>query len=87
MDQSESSNVDPNLLKAVEESHADQIWCGVCGTDEFVLVEKARWRRRHGEGTWDVDYFCSKCDSFYGHVVRDAEVTPAILAALAVVRD
>lgn len=74
-----------NLLENVQETPADRIWCDVCGTDEFVLVERARWRRRHGQGFWDVDYVCTRCDRFYGHVVRDQDVTPAVLAAMAAV--
>ncbi|RAN79656.1 hypothetical protein B5P43_12760 [Bacillus sp. SRB_336] len=79
--------MDPKLLEKVEESPDDRIWCQGCGTDEFLLVERARWRRRHGEGLWDIDYFCTKCDSFYGHVVRDAEVTPTLMAAMSAIQN
>lgn len=74
-----------NLLENVQETPADRIWCDACGTEEFILVERARWRRRHDQGFWDVDYVCTRCDSFYGHVVRDQDVTPAVLAAMAAV--
>ena len=85
MDKQLSPKVDQDLLEAVQESPAERIWCEACGTDEFVLVERARWRRRHGEGFWDVDYVCTRCDRFYGHVVRDEDLTPAVLAAMAAV--
>ena len=87
MDNRCSSKVDPKFLGNVEESPVDRIWCLRCGTDEFILVERARWRMRRGEGFWDVDYFCTKCDSFYGHFVRDAEVTPTFMAAIAAIQD
>jgi hypothetical protein len=87
MEKRGSSEVDPNLLGKVEESPAARIWCQRCGTDEFVLVERARWRRRHGEGVWDIDYFCTNCGSFCGHVVRNAEVPRTLAAAMAAVRD
>ncbi|MGO4384910.1 hypothetical protein [Specibacter sp. RAF43] len=61
---------------------ASPIWCETCGSDEFILIEKARWYRRRGEGMWDIDYTCTNCDSFYGHVVREADTTAALIAAM-----
>ncbi len=60
----------------------DRIWCEACGTDQFVLLERALRRRRHGGGFWDVDYFCARCGNSYGHLVRDVEVTPALMRAM-----
>ncbi len=82
-----SLKVDPKLLAGAPESPADRIWCGVCGTDEFILIEHAAWRRHSGRGGWDIDYTCTNCDSVYGHAVRDADATPALLAAMAAARN
>ena len=86
MDKQYSSKAHSKLLEKAEESPGDRIWCEACGTDEFVLVERARWRRHHGEDFWDVDYFCTRCDTFYGHLVRDEDVTPALMAAMSAVK-
>lgn len=60
------------------------LWCGVCGTDEYILIEMARWRRRRGTGAWDIDYTCTNCDSFYAHAVADEDITAALIAAMSV---
>jgi hypothetical protein len=78
------SKVNEQMLAAVEEDPASRIWCEVCATDDHIFIERARWRRRGGTGFWDIDYTCTKCDSFYGHAVKDADVTPALMAAMAV---
>lgn len=80
------SKVNDQLLATVEEDAAafGRIWCDVCGTDKYILIELARWRRRHGVEFWDIDYTCTNCDNFYGHVVKDPDVTPALAAALSV---
>lgn len=79
-----SSKVSEEILAAAQESKNDRIWCEVCGSDSYILIERARWRRRHGDGFWDIDYMCTNCDSFYGHVVKDEEVTPALMAAMVI---
>jgi hypothetical protein len=62
MEKQLSPKFDQRLLEAVQETPAERIWCEACGTDEFVLVERARWRRRHGKGFWDVVYLCTQGD-------------------------
>lgn len=76
---------DQSVHASVEAATVSRLWCEVCGTDEFLLIEKARWRRRLGEGSWDIDYTCTSCDTFYGHVVKDSDVAPSLFAAMAAV--
>ncbi len=64
------SKLDPSVLDAIRAKETDLIWCTVCHSDEYVLLERARRRRRNGLGVWDVDYTCMSCDSFYGHEIE-----------------
>ena len=82
-----TSTVNAKTLAMAQDAKSGRIWCEVCGSDEYIFIERARWRRRQGDGSWDIDYTCTKCDSFYGHLVKDADVTPALMAAMAVARD
>lgn len=54
----------------MDDESAPAIWCDQCQTDEYVLLERARRRRRNGTSYWDVDYTCTHCDSFYGHEIE-----------------
>ncbi|WP_104086579.1 MULTISPECIES: hypothetical protein [unclassified Arthrobacter] len=85
MSEHDSSKVNDHAPAIAQGSIANLIWCGVCDSDEYVIIERARWYRLEGEGSWDIDYTCMNCDSFYGHVVKEAEVTRALMAAMAVV--
>ncbi|WP_104086582.1 hypothetical protein [Arthrobacter sp. GMC3] len=78
-----ASPTDEQILAIVQETKADGIWCVVCSSDKYILIERARWRHRIAEGSWDVDYTCTKCDSFYGHVVMESVVTAALMASMA----
>ena len=60
----------------------DRIWCDVCGTDEYILIEHAHKRRHHKTSVWDVDYWCTECDSFYGHDIRPETLTTPMAYAI-----
>lgn len=67
---------------------ASKIWCETCRTDEYVLLERARRRRRNGVGVWDVDYTCTNCDNFYGHEIKIEDLKPAMaMAIITVIQD
>lgn len=43
--------------------------CEVCQTPEFLVFEKIDPigpRTGRGPLTWDVDYWCGKCETYYG---------------------
>ncbi|WP_417215821.1 hypothetical protein [Arthrobacter sp.] len=47
-----------------------QCQCGHCGTDEFLVPESVKGHQapdRSERRGWDVSYWCSKCDRYYGH--------------------
>lgn len=66
----------------MDSDSASTIWCNVCQTDEYVLLERARRRRRNGAGVWDVDYTCMHCDSFYGHEIDVENLNAAMAFAI-----
>lgn len=77
---------DPKVLEIIQTGATDRIWCDECGTDEYVLLERARRRRRNGIGVWDVDYTCMNCDCFYGHEIEvenlDVKMAFAIITVM-----
>jgi hypothetical protein len=79
-----TSLLDDKTLATGKDSKVGRIWCDVCGSDDYILIERARWRRLVDEGSWDIDYSCTNCDSFYGHVVRESDVTQSLMAAMAI---
>lgn len=45
-------------------------FCAHCATDEFLVPETIHISRQPGRGEtwgWDVSYWCSQCDRYYGH--------------------
>lgn len=43
--------------------------CTRCGTDEFLVPDNLQPRPLpSGVRGWDVTYWCSQCDGFYGHL-------------------
>lgn len=46
-------------------------WCSACGTDEYLVFDAVTLLPpRSGNPVsprWDVSYWCSCCDSYYGH--------------------
>lgn len=76
--------IDEKTPATVQDSKAGKIWCDACDSDDYILIERARWRRLFDEGSWDIDYSCTNCDSFYGHVVRQSDVTLSLMAAMAI---
>ena len=81
-----STQVDRRLVSAVEEDPASRLWCDACATDEFLFIESVRRRHWAPPGIVDVTYFCAECDGFYGHLVNEADISPRLLAAMAVDR-
>ncbi|ALV44874.1 hypothetical protein MB46_04485 [Arthrobacter alpinus] len=73
---------DPHILATIEADASDRIWCDECHTDQYVLLERARRRRRNGAGVWDVDYTCMHCDSFYGHEIEIDDLNAATAYAI-----
>lgn len=66
----------------MDSDSASNIGCNVCQNDEYVLLERARRRRRNGAGVWDVDYNCMHCDSFYGHEIDVDDLNAAMAFAI-----
>ncbi|WP_139244215.1 hypothetical protein [Arthrobacter alpinus] len=73
---------DPHALERIQTGETDQIWCDECETDEYVLIESARRRRRNDAGVWDVDYTCMNCDNFYGHEIEIDDLNTATAHAI-----
>lgn len=45
-------------------------WCPRCRTTDYLVFESARPRvsvDRPTDSTWAVEYWCSGCDSYFGH--------------------
>lgn len=73
---------DPQIMDAIQAEKSGRIWCSVCDTDEYVLLERARRRRRNGSGVWDVDYTCMSCDNFYGHEIEIEDLNATMAFAI-----
>ena len=58
------------------------IWCQQCQSDEHIVIEGARRRKRNGGGIWDVDYCCTHCDSFYRHEIQLETLSKAMAHAM-----
>ncbi|AIY00909.1 hypothetical protein ART_1310 [Arthrobacter sp. PAMC 25486] len=64
-----------------------RIWCEVCDTDEYILIEHAHKRRHHKASTWDVEYSCTECETFYAHdIFSETLTTPMAYAIIAIVQ-
>jgi hypothetical protein len=77
---------DQRLVSAAEEEATGRLWCDACGTDEFLFIESVRRRHWAPPGFVDVSYFCAECDGYYGHLVNEDDISPRLLAAMAVDR-
>ena len=59
--------------------NGDQPWCGICGTDEYLIVEAVEPVPFGNEGLMEISYTCAECDSYYGHRTRLDLVNPRLL--------
>lgn len=66
----------------MDSESASTIWCDICQTDQYLLLERARRRRRNGESVWDVDYICTNCDRFYGHEIEIEDLNATMAFAI-----
>ncbi|SEE18762.1 hypothetical protein SAMN04489740_0841 [Arthrobacter alpinus] len=73
---------DENQVTGMDSNSTSNIWCNVCQTDEYILLESASRRRRNGSGVWDVDYTCMHCDSFYGHEIEIEDLNASTAFAI-----
>lgn len=51
--------------------------CVHCATDEYLVPDNIQPRvlpGTTGRRGWDVSYWCSRCDSFYGHLADQLPV-------------
>lgn len=62
------------------------LWCNGCDTDSYIVIECARKPHWAPPGTLDIAYFCSRCHSLYGHLVKESELQANFAAAVAAAR-
>lgn len=60
------------------------IWCDSCGTDAHIVVESARRPHWAPCNFLDVTYFCTKCNSLYGHLVKETDLDGSLMPPLRV---
>jgi hypothetical protein len=61
------------------QGNGDRPWCGLCGTDEYLIIEAVEPVPASGRSLLEISYTCAECDSYYGHRVRREQLDPRLL--------
>lgn len=71
---------------SMDQSMESRPFCGLCRTDEFLVFEHVLLLinpRRTASPVWELEFWCGKCETFYGfrsvHPPKDPRVVQAAL--------
>ncbi|WP_372698158.1 hypothetical protein [Arthrobacter sp. JSM 101049] len=68
--------VPDNFLRPLRSDEVQPCTCAHCGTDEYLVPDNIQPSiLPGGTGGWDVTYWCSQCDGFFGHLAASLPAT------------
>ncbi|MHC6218912.1 hypothetical protein [Arthrobacter sp. MMS24-S77] len=65
---------DPIVPAGAPRPRAERIWCGICGTNEHVILDSIEPLKPPMAELVDIAYTCVECDTFYAHAATFQDV-------------